>query len=262
MFIKGFMVILLIIGVTSLIAADNIQDFSYGKVNWSKKIIVVTGSGAPNLKSKSPSQARLGAERAAKLDAYRNALEVVKGLKIKSSLTIEKLMEGDKTIATQVQGIIRGGKEKGKKYYDDGGVDIILEIPLDGILPMNKFLSKKTEKLTSGKEKKYTSLVVNLLNFKYDKVILPIIKNESNKVVYSVDLVEREAYKKLIVTYFKNIDDAKLLMGNSPLIIDAKSLSDKEKSTVIISDADSDKFINGKVDLTFLKEAKVIFITK
>ncbi len=259
---KGFMFILLIFGVVSLLAADNIQNFSYGKVNWSKKTIIVTGSGAPNLKTKSPSQARLTAERAAKLDAYRNALEVVKGLKIKSTLTIEKAMEGDKTIAVQVQGVIRGGKEKGKKYYDDGGVDIILEIPLSGILPVKKYLSKTAKKPVSGKEKKYTSLVINLLNFKYDKVLLPEIKNESNKLIYSVDTVNKDVANGVIVRYFKNIDDAKKLVGDNPLVINAKSLSEKDKSTVIISDMDSDKFINGKIDLNFLKNGNVIFITK
>jgi len=260
--LKNFMFILLVISAFSLLATDNIQNFSYGKVNWSKKVIIVTGSGAPNLKSKSPSQARLSAERAAKMDAYRNALEVVKGLKIKSSLTIEKAMQGDKTIATQVQGVIRGGKEKGKKYYDDGGVDIILEIPLSGILPIKKYTSKKAVQPVSGKEKKYTSLIINLLNFKYDKVMLPTIKNESNELIYSVDTVNKDVSKNVIVTYFKNIDDAKKITGETPLVINAKSLSKNEKSTVIISDIDSKKFINNKIDLTFLKTGNVIFITK
>lgn len=259
---RGIMFILLAISVVSLFAADNIQNFSYGKVNWSKKTIIVTGSGAPNLKTKSPSQARLTAERAAKLDAYRNALEVVKGLKIKSSLTIENAMKGDKTIAVQVQGMIRGGKEKGKKYYDDGGVDIILEIPLSGILPIKKYLSKNAKKPISGKEKKYTSLVINLLNFKYNKVLQPTIKNESNKLIYSIDTVNKDIAKGVIVRYFKNVDDAKKVVGENPLIINAKSLSKKDKSTVIISDIDSGKFINRKIDLAFLKTGNVIFITK
>jgi len=252
---KGVIVFLLAISF-SIIAGDNIQNFSYGKVNWSKKVIIVTGSGAPKLKSKSPSQARLLAERAAKLDAYRNALEVIKGLKIKSSLSIEKAMKGDKTVATQVQGAIRGGVEKGKKYYDDGGVDIILEIPLDGILPLNKFLSKDSKKLVSGKEKKYTSLVINLLNFKYDKVLLPVIKNESGKTVYSLG-----TSKKGTVRYYKNISDAEKLTGESPLVIEAKSLSKKDNS-IIISDDDSKKIISGDVNLDFLTEGNVIFITK
>ena len=259
---KAFILVLTILSF-SLLAGDNIQNFSYGQVNWTKQLIIVTGSGAPGLNAKSPSQARLMAERAAKMDAYRNALEVIKGLKITSKLTFEKAMEGDKTIYTQIQGIIKGIKILNKKYYDDGGVDVILRIPLSGILPVEKYLSKKQPQIKSGKEKKYTALIVNLLNFKYDKVLLPKIISESGKIVYSADFVKKEKLKKnIMVKYYKNLDEAKKIAGDSPLIVNAKSLSSKDKSTVIISDADASLMLNGKINLDFLKEANVIFITK
>src|SRR5262245_10929441 len=46
----------------------------HGKINWTDKTITVTGSGAPNLKAANVAVARLGAERAAKMDAFRNIL--------------------------------------------------------------------------------------------------------------------------------------------------------------------------------------------
>ena len=48
-------------------------------VNWSGQIVKATGAGAPDLKAQNAAQARLGAERAALTDAFRNLLAQVKG---------------------------------------------------------------------------------------------------------------------------------------------------------------------------------------
>lgn len=247
----------------TLLGEDNIQDFSYGKVNWTKKTITVTGSGAPTLNSKNVSKARLNAERAAKLDAYRNVLEVVKGIKIKSSLTFEKEMEGDKTIATQIEGIVQGAVVKGKKYYDDGGVDLILEVPIDGILPVEKFVKTDVAGLKSGKTQKYSNLIIDVTNLKFEKVLLPEIKNESGVLLYSINSVDKDILKKTgIVSYMKTLDDAKKAVTGESLIITAKSVDLTDNGIIILSDADAKKLIENDIDLSFLTQGKVIIITK
>ena len=45
-----------------------------GAVDWQGEVIKATGSGAPDMRSLSPAQARLGAEKAAQLDAFRNLI--------------------------------------------------------------------------------------------------------------------------------------------------------------------------------------------
>ena len=55
---------------------------SEGSVNWEGQVLKATGSGAPDMKATSPAQARLGAERAAQLDALRNLLAQAKGIRI------------------------------------------------------------------------------------------------------------------------------------------------------------------------------------
>src|SRR4051794_34607319 len=56
-----------------------------GGVDWKGQVLTATGSGAPNMRATSAAQARLGAERAAKLDALRNLLEQVKGVQLTST---------------------------------------------------------------------------------------------------------------------------------------------------------------------------------
>src|SRR2546425_4208551 len=51
-----------------------------GGIDWNRRVLVGHGQGAPDLNAPSVAVARLGAERAARLDAYPNAPQVVKGL--------------------------------------------------------------------------------------------------------------------------------------------------------------------------------------
>ena len=58
--------IILCAGIAS--ASDSVsQTVGHGQIDWSKKTITATGSGAPNLKAPNVAVARLGAERAAKM---------------------------------------------------------------------------------------------------------------------------------------------------------------------------------------------------
>src|SRR5262245_32069859 len=59
-----------------------VEKLEHGEVNWTEKTVLATGSGAPNTKLQNVAQVRLAAERAAKIDAYRNILETLKGVKI------------------------------------------------------------------------------------------------------------------------------------------------------------------------------------
>ena len=75
----------LVFGATSASAEDLTQNVAHGSINWGKGVVVVTGSGAPSLKASNAAVARLGAERAAKMSALRNALEAIKGVRVKES---------------------------------------------------------------------------------------------------------------------------------------------------------------------------------
>src|SRR5688572_21131444 len=74
----------------------------HGKINWTDKTVTATGSGAPNLKASNVAAARLGAERAAKLDAFRNILEAVKGAKVSGGGTVGAAIEASPETKSKV----------------------------------------------------------------------------------------------------------------------------------------------------------------
>src|SRR5689334_16175724 len=108
-----------------------VEKLQHGEINWTKKTVMATGSGAPDLKQPNVAAVRLNAERAAQLNAYRNVLETLKGVKVTAGVLGEQSLN-DVQVKTQVQGIIQGCKTVDTRYYSDGGVDVVIRCPLDG----------------------------------------------------------------------------------------------------------------------------------
>ncbi len=102
-----------------------------GEIDWNRRVLVGHGLGAPDLNAPSIAVARLGAERAAKLDAYRNALETLKGMDLQSGGSVGTLLQNDATLTSRVDGKLKGMKPVKTHYYSDGGVSLDIEVALD-----------------------------------------------------------------------------------------------------------------------------------
>src|SRR5205814_2613330 len=96
-------------------------------------VLIGHGQGAPDLNSPSVAVARLGAERAAKLDAFRNALESLKGMQLQSGGSVGSLLQDDETLTGRVEGTLKGVKPIKTRYFSDGGVTLDIEVPLDDL---------------------------------------------------------------------------------------------------------------------------------
>jgi hypothetical protein len=106
-----------------------------GEIDWNRRVLVGHGQGAPDLNAPSIAVARLGAERAAKLDAYRNALETLKGMDLQSGGSVGTLLQNDATLTSRVDGKLKGMKPVKTHYYSDGGVSLDIEVALDELPP-------------------------------------------------------------------------------------------------------------------------------
>ncbi len=111
-----------------------------GEIDWSRRVIKARGQGAPDLSAPSISVARLGAERAAKADAMRNLLELLKGATVTGGGQVNTLLQNDAALRTQVTGALRGFRvapglpgHPNPHYYSDGGVAIDVELPIDSL---------------------------------------------------------------------------------------------------------------------------------
>src|SRR5439155_662716 len=133
--LTGRVAVLRRFALVAVLAAAPTLAQTKGEIDWNRRVLLGHGQGAPDLNAPSVAVARLGAERAAKLDAYRNALESLKGLEVQSGGTVAGMLQNDATLMTRVDGTLKGVKPIKTHYYSDGGVSLDIEVPLDELPP-------------------------------------------------------------------------------------------------------------------------------
>jgi len=239
-------------------------------VDWQRKVVKCTGSGAANLRDAggNPAVARIGAEKAAKLDALRNCLEALKGVQLDSGQTVGNALASDQALSGKVQGLVKGFKVVGApRYFSDGGVEMDVEVPLDGA--MSDALLPKPEKKEEAPAPKPakaeaapagTSLVVDARGQKVLPALAPRILDEAGQEVYGPSKLGDSGRKAGgTVAYASDLDAAKATLkdrvGARPLVVKAVRT---EGANVVISAADA-AGLAGK-DLGFLADAKVVIL--
>ena len=251
----------LMVWVSAAWAADPIiEKLEHGEINWTDKTVVATGSGAPDLKLKNVAQVRLAAERAAKVDAYRNIVEALKGVKITAEKTGQSAL-ADRQVRTQVEGILRQCKTVDTRYYSDGGVDVVLRCSLDGGLGITLAPSREQKVVKKGGEATYSGLIVDAAGTKLQPALAPRVLDDAGKEIYASSMVGPSFLRRHgAVAFARTVQEAKenARVGKKPLVIRAAALSDVP-SEVQISAEDAQKIAG--VDQTFLAEARVVIVT-
>ncbi len=97
--------------------------------------ITATGYGAVPANAPNVGAARAIAIRAAKLDALRNLLETVKGVRIDDHTTVGEKIKGNNVLIARVQGMVRGARQTGDvKYTSNSTVGVTMAIRMGGLI--------------------------------------------------------------------------------------------------------------------------------
>lgn len=237
--------------VPTFARAENQQ----GAIDWQTRTIKCKGQAAPSPTAVNPAQARIGAERAAKADAMRNILETLKGVNVSGGKTVADSMK-DSGVSAKVSGAIKNFKQTDVRYFDDGGVELDVEMPLDGLIetlvPGGAKKSDATPASTGGS----TGLVVDATGVKVTPALAPRIVDEEGKEVYGPAEVNTEKVKHGLASYVKDQAAAKKdpRVGETPTTVKAIALAKGSTSDVVISNADAKKAREAQVD-----EGNVVF---
>jgi len=227
-------------------------------MNWQGQTVRATGSGAPDLKASNPAQARLGAERAALLDAMRNLLSQVKGVQIDGTKKMGDAMADDR-IAARVEGVVKNYRVVGKRYYSDGGVEVDVEVSVAYLTDV--FDPDPVQQLPTKTEgpKDNTGLVIDARGLKLTPALAPRVLDDAGKTVYSVDSLSADARKMAgVASYVQSLEDAKktLKVGDKPLVLKAFKA---QGADILLASDDAKKLRD--INAGFLTEGKVVIVT-
>jgi hypothetical protein len=245
--------------------AGVVQKLAHGEINWTKRMVMATGSGAAKVKDGGVAQARLMAERAAKLDAIRNMLETVQGMQVSSTKSAGEAMLTDGNVKSTVEGLARGFRVVDTKYYSDGSVDVIVSMPIDQQLT-NVLVAKPKASpaplATAPAAGGPSGLVINAkgLGLNILPSMAPRIVDEAGNEVYGANMVSDVGRAKgSLAQYLKSADDSAMVAGPAPVVVKALRLADKSKTDIVISNADGEKLRAGGVP-AFLASANVVIL--
>jgi len=248
-----------------------------GAINWTSGIIRAVGIGAPPEKFYGKPEARPMALRAAKMDAYRNILEVIQGVRIESSTTVKNFMVTDDSISAQVSGMVRGAQVAKQEYMSDGTVEITLEMNLKGgfaqlVLPQNiKQVEPIKSNATSSPEKSsqtsdsktFTGLVVDARGLNAKPAMSPRVLDENGQEVFGAAFVSREyAVQQGMSGYSKNMNTAvkNQRVTENPLIVKAIKTEGPGKTDLVINNTEASNLRGASENLSFLKQCRVIIV--
>jgi len=166
-----------------------------GQVDWTEQVIKAKGYSAIDTIRFKNSQAILMARRGAIVDAQRNLLETIQGIRVVSETTVKDCVTTSDYIYTRIDGICKGAEIVGEPIIKDGIVEVTLQIPI--YKPGNN--SNDTASIASLIQKKYATSDQN--KARMDKIsdsqnnkknsnitdpnpsLLPVIKDENGNIV-------------------------------------------------------------------------------
>ena len=237
-------------------------------VDWNKRVIVATGIGVPN-PNMPPAAARPMAIQAARAVAFRNALQLIKGIHVSSTQTVDELMQEDTQIQTSISGYLQSYKEGEPKYFSDKTIEITITVPLDNQL-QETLLPKEIDNTPEYKKSDVTTnngtsgIVIDARGLSMVPALTSKIWDEKNNAIYGNQFVKRDAAIKWgMAGYVRSIEQLKKLnerIGSQYLMVKTTKLRDKGSTEAVISQADAEKILQSSVQNSLISDAKIVFL--
>lgn len=242
--------------------------------DWNTGVIQATGTGVPTVGAIG-AQARNLARRAAMLDAYRQLLEMTKGVHVDSETTVEMMMVTSDTIKTRVEGIVKDFRIIKEGPTPDDGYEVTLQIGMFGAgglaeavferpteiisfpAPQPTMPSNPSVKITVNG--RYTGVVIDCRGMNLNPVMSPVIKDSRGTKLYGHKNLNPDfVIANGMASYAHDMSMASRA-GSNPLVIRAERLDDHNANPVISVD-DGNMMLLENNSGNFLSQTNVVFL--
>jgi hypothetical protein len=246
-----------------------ITKFENGSINWSTGIITAKGKAAPSKEDKNKSSSSIPG--AAKTDAIVNLISILKDIKI-TNKSVKEFVASNDDVMAQIENTISDIAAISQHYTSDGALEIEVAASMYGsflqlILPsaivqIPEIQSIETNDNVQKQRGKYTGLVLDARELKFQPVLYPVIKNEYGDEIYSSVFINREyAVQYGVCKYFCSMEKAVMhkRVGNNPLVLKALRTGEN-KNSIILNKSDAEKIEKIIEHYSFFKECRVIVV--
>jgi len=246
-----------------------------GSVNWDQATVEAVGFGVPSRIAKSPAQAQLMARRAAIVDAQRNLLETIEGVKVDAETTVQNFELTNDVVKTQVSGMVRNSRIINEQQLADGTYQVTMGINLYGQGSLSQIITDATKpstpvplpapssSYTPVVLPEYTGLVVDVTGLPLVRAMSPVIYDNTGRPIYGhTNLIPDYVVSHGMIDYMCTPEDIRAIdlgqsrAGVSPLVVKALDLRDHDVN-IIISQADADRILAANAQGNFLPKAMV-----
>lgn len=245
----------------SAVAAGDCEDIAdqirHGGIYWDQNAIFVQGTASPDLSDPNTkiSIIKRQARTAATLDAYRKAAEILAGVRISSGV-----LAGDNpTVMTNINAYVQRARICKAKYYADGGVDMVVKVPLSGLLAKADLPDLGTQEATAPSP--YTGIIVDATTVNFAPALIPRLISANGSVLFDSTRVNSEVFYKSsavrIVT--RETDIATNWVGDQPLRSTATGLGTHSPSDIVVDAQTAGLLAAGPA---FLAQGRVVILTR
>lgn len=170
-----------------------VQEFPHGTLNWRDGYILVRGTAK---KSGNDAMAVAKARRAAQLDAYGLALQIISGINFDPEETAKQRINKAPTLEYRLKGLIRGAELVEEKSLDKDTYQVTIKVPIRGIKGVQQAFLDTMDYKDPGapvrearEDDEVTGVVVDARGLGLNPALFPEIVDEEGNPVYSVDMV-------------------------------------------------------------------------
>ena len=251
--------------------SDVVEQFRpNGKVNWSAGFVEATGIGTPPEQFYGKPLARPLAKRAAALDAHRNLLEIVKGVRVEATAEVRDYATANDTIRAKVEDMVNGAPVFKTDYMSNDTVEVTIRMSLNGDFAKTVFPVQTPDQATPQAGGAFTGMVVDARGIQARPAMAPKIVDESGQEVYSAMMVDREfAVQQGMTGYARDLSSAQAnpRLANpgppqyrNPITVKGIRTDGPGKVNIVIANIDAQKIRDAAAKSSFLKEAHVMIV--
>jgi len=248
------------------------QSGEKGIINYEDGYVEAIGTGAPPERYMGKPNARPMALRAAQVDAYRNLLEIVQGVRIDSNTVVRDFMTESDVIRASVEGLVKGAKVMNKEYLSDGTVEVTIRMNLSGRMSQT-IMPKAFDRQPASAPPPpaapapsgdiFTGLVIDARGLAARPAMSPKVVDESGREVYGSMNVDRQyAIQQGMTGYARDLTAAQSnpRVTNNPVSVKGVKADGPGKCDIVISNVDAERIRASTDNLSFLKKCRVMIV--